>query len=112
MAIVITPLDLYRASNKSGPRFEHFRPGEIAIQSRNGVDWVLGPRRGGASTLDAPLGLGGIWYRLPRGTIYDDAVFFLWNDFPGHRSWEPARDMELAAYLDALRALNQEFVRN
>jgi hypothetical protein len=111
MAILATTLDLYRAGNKSGPRFEHFRSGEIVVQARGSVDWALGPRQGGASTLDAPMGLRGTWYHLPKGTTYDDAVLSLWNDYPGHWSWEPAQDMQLSAYLDGLRALNAEFIR-
>jgi hypothetical protein len=112
MAIVATTLDLYRASNKNGgARLERFGSGQIVIQPRGGVDWVLGPRQGGASTLDAPIGLRGTWYHLQKGITYDDAVFYLWNDYPGHWSWEPAQDMQLSTYLDALRALNAKFIR-
>jgi hypothetical protein len=67
-------------------------------------------RAGGASTLETPKGLGGTWYRLPQGTPYDDAVFYLWNDYPGHWAWEPAQDMLLSDYLAALSAINAEFV--
>jgi hypothetical protein len=111
MAIVATTLDLYRASNKSGPRFEHFRHGELAIQVLGGVDWVLGPRQGGASTKEVPVGLRGTWYLLPKGTTYDDTILFLWNDYADHWSWEPAHDMRLMGYLDVLRALNASFRR-
>jgi hypothetical protein len=104
-----TPLDLFRAGNKSGPRFDHLRPGEVVIQARKGIDWVVG-RSGGASTLEAPIGLGGTWYRLPKGTPYDDSVFYLWNDYPGHWAWEPARDMPLVAFLDALARMNKQFI--
>jgi hypothetical protein len=113
MALVTTTLDLYRAGIKSGARFEHFpaaNPG-ILTQNQSGVDWVLGPNRGGASTLTAPIGYRGIWYCLPRGTTFDDAVLRVWNDYPGHWIWEPARDMPLSAYLDVLRGLNAEFIR-
>lgn len=112
MALVTTPLDLYRASNRTGgPRFDYFRPGEIVVQVRNGVDWVLGPLQGGASTKEAPIGLGGTWYRLPKGTRYDGALLRVWNDYDDHWSWEPAQDMLLAEYVAALAALNGEFIR-
>lgn len=113
MTLVNTTLDLFRASKKSGPRFEHFSTvnPEIVIQNRKGVDWVLGPLQGGASTKAAPLGLNGVWYVLPKGTIYDDAVFLVWNDYDDHWIWEPSQNMPLTAYLDALRALNPEFSR-
>jgi hypothetical protein len=115
MALVLTPHDLYRAGKKNtGPRFEHFSTviPEIVVQNRAGVDWVLGPRQGGASTVISPMQLNNVvWYVLPIGTKYDDAVFDLWSDYQGHWSWEPARDMRLSDYLDALRALNPEFIR-
>jgi hypothetical protein len=114
MALIATPLELYRAGKSNGPRFEHFSTAnpEIVIQNRIGVDWVLGPLQGGASTLTAPQGLKNVvWYALPAGTTYDDNVFHLWSDYPGHWSWEPAQNMQLSAYLDALRALNSEFSR-
>lgn len=110
MAIVRTTLDLYRAGKKSGPRLEHFRQGEITIHVRSGLDWVLGPQRGGASTKEAPIGLRGTWYLLPAGSSYDDSMLFLWNDYADHWSWEPAQDMLLMGYLDVLMALNRSFV--
>ncbi len=59
----------------------------------------------------APLGLKGTWYRLPQGTPYDDAVLFPWNDYGDHWSWEPAQDMPLTTYIDALRGLVAYFRR-
>lgn len=114
MALVKTPIALYRAGKNSGPRLEHFSTAnpEIVVQSRAGIAWVLGPRQGGASTVAAPISLNNVvWYVLPAGTTYDDAELFLWTDYPGHWSWEPARDMQLAAYSAALAALNPEFIR-
>lgn len=111
MAIVLTPRDLYRAGNKGGPRFERYRYGDFVVQSIGGRDWVRGPKQGGASTLEAPLGLRGTWYQLPKGTPYDDGALFLWNDYPGHWSWEPAQDMPLVIFLNALKGLNSSFVR-
>jgi hypothetical protein len=114
MALVTTPLDLYRAGKKSGPRFEHFSTvnPEIVIRNWRGEDWVLGPRQGGASALAAPIALNNVvWFVLPGGTKYDDVVFELWSDYPGHWSWEPAQNMRLSDYLDALRVLNGDFIR-
>ncbi len=95
MAIMRTTLDLYRAGDSNGPKFDQFRPGEIVTGVRNGVDWVLGPRQGGASTKAAPGGLKRVtWYRLPQGTPFDDAMLFLWNDYADHWSWEPAQEVK------------------
>jgi hypothetical protein len=108
--MALTTIELFRVGTKNGgPRFDRLRPGEVVIQARNGVDWVVG-RSGGASTQDVQTGLRGTWYSLPQGTTYDDAVLFLWNDYPGHWSWEPAQDMLLDAYVAALAALNAEFI--
>src|SRR4051812_29620542 len=103
MAIVTTPLELYRAGNRSTARFDVLRPGEVMVQIRQGHDWALA-RSGGVSTFDAPIALNGIWHRLPAGTPYDDAIFSLWNDYPGHWAWEPAQDMPLSDYIAALAA--------
>jgi hypothetical protein len=108
--MALTPIELFRAGNKTTPRFEHLKVGEVVVQSRSGVDWVLGSRVGGASTLATPIALKGTWYRLPQGTIYDSSIFDLWNDYPGHWSWEPAQDMLLDTYVAALAALNAEFI--
>jgi len=110
MAMVAITLELFRAGNKTSARFAHFVPNEIATESRNGVDWVLGPRQGGASTLEIPAGLRGTWYRLPLGTQYDDSIFYVWSDYAGHWLWEPAQDMQLTTYLDALTVLNADFI--
>lgn len=111
MAILTTDRNLYRASNKSGPRFEHFRPGEIVTQMRGGVEWVLGPNQGGASTKEVPSGLKGTWYLLPPGTTYDDAALHVWNDYDDHWVWEPAKDMPLIEYLETLENLNARFTK-
>lgn len=108
--MAVTPIELFRAGNKSGARFNIIRSGEVSIQSRNGSDWVLG-RSGGASSQEIPLGLRGTWYRLPAGTPYDDATLFLWTDYPGHWSWEPMRDMLFATYVEALTSVNAEFIQ-
>jgi hypothetical protein len=99
-----TAIELFRAGNKSGPKFDHIRS-HVVVQSRNGVDWVIG-RSGGASTQQAPGGLRGTWYALPANTTYDDAILYVWNDYPGHWSWEPRHDMPLSDYVAALAALN------
>lgn len=108
--MAVTPIELFRAGKPAGPRFERLRPGEVAIQSQNGVDWVVG-RSGGASTLEAPTGIRGTWWRLPAGTAYDDKILYLWRDYSPHWAWEPIRDMPLADYVNALNALNVKFIR-
>lgn len=103
------------------PRLHHVRvpphpDPEIAPCSRNGVDWV-DARSGGASTFDAPLpqqasqGRPRRWWRLPVGTIYDDTVLTVENDYANHYSWMPAVDMPFKDFLAALEAVNVQFIR-
>lgn len=109
MALAATPCDLFRAGKTSGPKFE-VRAGEVMTFTHNGEPWVVA-RSGGVSTLETMRpGMRGPWYRLPAGTPYDDAVFFLHNDRPGHRQWEPAYPMRLADYVAALAGLGAQFV--
>jgi len=110
-----TPRVLYRAGKKSGPHFTHFRSGEITIQTRLGVDWVLASQ-GGASTLEQKFGLNPPWWELPAGTQFDDQILNLWKDFhgdrafPPHWTWEPRVDMPLAQYMAALAQVNAKFI--
>jgi hypothetical protein len=105
-----TPRELFRAGNAGGARFDILRPGEVLTVKMNGIDWVYG-RSGGASTLESPLQLGGKWWRLPAGAMYDDTVLYLYSDFGDHWSWEPTADMPLTIYVSALTDLNGRFVR-
>jgi hypothetical protein len=105
-----TTLDLYRAGNKTGPRFDHIRDGEISTEIRDGIEFALAGT-GGASTLESPVSVRGTWWRLPAGTKYDDGVLRVRNDYPGHWSWEPAHDMPVAEYQAALRNAAAKFVR-
>jgi hypothetical protein len=110
-----TPRVLYRAGKKSGPHFTRFRPGEIVTQMRTGGAWVLA-NQGGASTVELPKGLQGVWWELPAGTAFDDTVLNLWKDFhgdavfPPHWVWEPMADMPLDQYVAALDEVNGKFV--
>ena len=108
--MAITTVELFRASNKTSPRLDYLRPGEVVTYSVNGVDWVTA-RSGGASTLERQTALRGTWWRLPVGTQYDDSVIFLWNDYDDHWSWEPIRDMPLSVFTAALTAVNPKFIR-
>src|ERR1700692_2267904 len=106
-----TTIDLFRAGNATSARLSHVRALDVSIFSRNGVDWVTA-RSGGISTFDAKVfSVGGLWWRLPAGTTYDDSVLALVNDIGNHWSWEPVRDMPLASYTAALSAVNVKFIR-
>lgn len=107
--MAVTTLDLFRAGNKTSPKFDYLRTGEVVIQPHNGVDWVIG-RSGGASTLEVPSGARGTWWRLPAGTTFDDSVLFVVHDYDDHWSWMPVKSMLLATYTDALRAVNGKFI--
>ncbi len=111
MAMVGTPCDLYRAGNATSARFDHVRVKDVTIIITNGDHWVYAGS-GGISTFERPLGLAGPWHRLPQGTLYDDAIFYLRKTpYSGRWEWEPAQNMLLSAYVSALARLNQEFIR-
>jgi hypothetical protein len=112
MAIISTALDLFRTGNTTEPkRLDYFRSGEIVTSIKNGIEWVCGPKQGGASMFDAPIGRRGTWYVLPKGTGYNDLILFVWNDYAKHWSLEPAKDMPLTVYANALKILNTSFNR-
>jgi hypothetical protein len=105
----VTPVDLYRAGNATGPRMDHVRPNrDIAVTQQNGVDWVH-PLSGGISTREQPYWAFRGWWRIPKGTAFSD-LLTVRNDHGDHWSWEPARSMELAEYVRLLEGLNKEFV--
>lgn len=111
MATAYTPLDLFRADNATSARFDHVRAKDVGIQIINGEYWVHAGT-GGISTFERPLGLSGPWYRLPQGTLYDDAILYLRKSLnSGRWEWEPARNMLLTDYAATLARLNQEFIR-
>jgi len=109
--VSFTTLDLFRAGNASGARLDIVRPIDVSIYVHAHIDWVHG-RSGGISTYDAVSpALGGRWWRLPAGSEFDDTMLFVWNDYLGHWSWEPAQDMPLDSYRTALSAVNARFIR-
>jgi hypothetical protein len=104
-----TPVALYRRGNTTSARLDHVRLGiDVASFTRNGVEWVTG-RSGGVSTFatDPPPGTGRIW-TLDAGTTYPETLY-LYNDQGDHWSWDPAIDMLLADYRDALAVVNGNF---
>ena len=105
----VTPVDLYRRGNATGPRMDNIRPVDVASFTQNGTEWVRG-RSGGISTFATPTlpGRGRIW-RMPAGTSYSDELH-LENDQDDHWSWEPALDMELTRYRALLTAVGRNFV--
>jgi hypothetical protein len=105
-----TTLDLFRAGNAAGAKLDAVRAIDVVIYAPGGIEWVRG-RSGGISTFDAiNPALGGRWWRLPAGAEFDSALLFVWNDYQGHWSWEPALDMPLNTYRAALSAVNARFV--
>lgn len=104
----ITPVDLYRAGNATGPKMDHVRPNrDIAVIQQNGVAWV-NPSSGGVSTRERMHWRFQGWWRIPKGTAFSD-LLTVRNDHGDHWSWEPAQSMELAEYVRLLAALNGEF---
>ncbi|MGO8916520.1 MAG: hypothetical protein ACLQJR_11500 [Stellaceae bacterium] len=106
-----TAVDLFRAGNAGSARLDRVRSSDLTIYKIGVVDWVKSGT-GGMSTWDAidPT-LNGPWWRLPAGTDYNDIALVLVNDQGNHWSWEPRFDMELAAYQNALAAVNMKFIR-
>jgi hypothetical protein len=105
-----TDIDLFRAGNASSARFEQLRIGEVTTEIRNGLEWVL-PGTGGASTLDSPNGVRGKhFWKLPKGSEYDETQLSVQNDYGNHWSWEPQHEMPLREFLAALGVLNTKFI--
>src|ERR1019366_1369452 len=106
-----TSITLYRMGNASGPKMENVRikfpdPDIDTFTDTQGVVWVRGDS-GGVSTWEAPVtGLKGKSWRIPAGTPFSDQLR-VWNDQPGHWSWEPVQDMSLSEFKDALFDVNR-----
>ena len=107
--MAMTPVDLYRRGNTSGPRMNHVRYSDIATFINNGDEWVIG-QSGGVSCFDInpPPGKGPIWC-LPKGSPYSDELF-LRDDRNTHWSWEPAHDMSMGDYRAVLATVGRNFV--
>ena len=101
--------DLYRNGNSTSPRMDNVRPlkdgkGDIAIENREGVQWVEGGS-GGISTFNRPRREKN-WWELPEGSdIPDQLMVTADTSLPGHFLWEPDEDMTLADYKARLREI-------
>jgi hypothetical protein len=74
-----------------------------------GVVWVA-DNAGGISTQEIPdVGWSRVW-KLPAGTSIPSELT-VWNDVPGHWTWDPARRMPLGEYAAALATVNGLFTR-
>jgi hypothetical protein len=112
-----TPVDLYRNGNASGPRMDRVRtdlshPGGFDIRATAdalGAGWV-DTNVGGISTLAAPDPQWIKVWKLAAGASLPPELR-VWNDLPGHWSWEPAYRMRLIGYVAALASVNALFVR-
>jgi hypothetical protein len=104
----VTPIDLYRAGNATGPKMDHVRPKDILIVQQNGADWV-NPLTGGISTFENKIWNFGHWWLVPQGTQFDDRLTIR-NDHDDHWVWEPRQGMELAEYVRLLTAVNGLFI--
>ena len=119
------PVDLFRMGNASGPRLDKVRLGkdvgstEEILPSGKTVTMV-GPD-GGMSTFDAknPT-LTGVWWRIPAGVKLPDTIRVtkdhgVWNAAARlritHYSFRPARKMTLAEYVEGLREIAAQAVR-
>jgi hypothetical protein len=105
----VTPVDLYRAGNSTGPRMDHVRPNrDIVVVKQHGVDWV-DVQQGGISTRERTYWPHRGWWRIPQGTPFTNFLVVR-NDHGDHWVWEPAQGMELAEYVRLLATLNKEFL--
>jgi hypothetical protein len=105
----VTPVDLYRAGNSTGPRMDHVRRNrDIAVIQQNGVDWV-NPQQGGVSTRERIYWPAPHWWRILQNTSFTD-LLVVRKDHSGHWVWEPSQGMEFAEYVRLLATLNGEFI--
>ncbi len=90
---------------------EHVRPGkDVVVYAHRGEEWVQ-TATGGVSTFATLPRWGRNWWGLPAGTACSELLAVV-NDHGDHWLWQPARNMELRRYRDALATLNAEFVRS
>jgi hypothetical protein len=111
-----TRVELFRSGKRNSATMHNVRlPGkhprpeiETFVDPKTGDEWVKA-NTGGVSTEEAvdPDWLGPP-HRLPSGTEIP-AELVLTPDGPSHWLWEPAQDMPLADYINALETVNGLF---
>lgn len=111
----VTSLTLFRSGNATNARLDKVRTQGPArdVDTRTdtaGTLWVIANGKG-MSTIDAAdSGWSGIPWKLLQGHSYSN-LLLVWNDAPGHWVWQPAQDMPLSEYVDALSLSNGQFVK-
>jgi hypothetical protein len=108
----VTPTDLYRIGDATGPGLDRLRAGLDVVTFLNGSDvWVKGTPLGGASTTAKPWRLRSRtsrWWHLPVGSSYAPDLVVR-NDHGSHWLWEPAADMPWSQFVSLLDATNADF---
>jgi hypothetical protein len=111
----ITPIDLFRSGNASSARLDQVRVEGFSADVDTNTDpsgdvWVIANGKGASTSDDAGPDWRGRPWKRAKGHTYS-ALLRVWNDDPGHWVWQPAHDMLLTDYVDALRLSNLHFVR-
>ena len=113
LATRVTGVELYRIGDMTGPGLEKVRPGiDISVVVEDGVDWVEGTPKGGASARSSMYALRrhtSRWWRLPKESRMSSQLTIR-NDHGHHWLIEPATDMRVAEYRALLRELGGLFV--
>ena len=111
----VTSVDLFRSGNSTSARLNRVRTTgpDRDVDTRldaAGAEWVVKNGKG-VSTADSidPAWTGHLW-KLSAGHTYSN-LLVVWNDDPGHWVWEPASDMLLSEYVDALTQSDLHFIK-
>lgn len=112
-----TKVDLYRNGNASGPRMTHIRtnlshPVNFDVEAEidpSGAIWVK-VNSGGLSTWELPTPTWDKVWKLPAHSNFPTSLK-VWNDAPGHWSWDPASKMSLHDFRMALSIVEGLFTR-
>jgi hypothetical protein len=110
----VSTVDLYRNGNANSARLDHVRidgpTRDVDTYIQNGTVWVSANGKGVSSESSPDPNWNGKLWRFDGGLSFPDSLR-LFQDDPGHWVWEPAHDMPLARYRDALATANSSFVK-
>ena len=116
--------DLYRLGNATTPKLQNVRVGDVQLQERNGIMWVIANGRGISLITQARLerdqqvNRGNYAWRLPANypmpaglVLKADTDRLKPGQVPDHYFLCPAKDMYLAEYIVLLTRLAANFER-
>jgi len=112
-----TIVDFYRSGNSTSSRLEYVRtdithPSKfdiIELRDAQNLGWV-DVNSGGISVFETPDDQWTKIWKLSAGFPLP-LELHVWNDVPGHWSWDPAQKMLLSDYIRVLGSVSVMFTR-